>query len=137
MEPLGTAVCYAVPKGLSCPILGRIPAFLRVFLCMNFCTLDIRPGLHPLHGIQSRQGTPVHPAGIRHQLQRDRVMDIAKAVSAVTVTTPDGQARTKVMLLMPEQRLLESLLPDLYRFGCPVDKVGTYLGTRFYEGLLK
>lgn len=43
-------------------------------------------------------------------LSVDKVMDIAKTISTVTIHTPNGKTERQVMLLTDEQRLLAPLI---------------------------
>lgn len=44
-------------------------------------------------------------------LSVDKVLDIAKTISTVTIALPDGTKATRTMLMTDEERLLASLLP--------------------------
>ncbi len=44
-------------------------------------------------------------------LSVDRALDIAKTISTLTVSLPDGTTATRLMLMSDEQRLLQPLLP--------------------------
>lgn len=44
------------------------------------------------------------------ELSVDKVMNIAKTISTVTINTPDGQTKQQVMLLTLEQRMLIPLI---------------------------
>ena len=45
-------------------------------------------------------------------LSVDRALDIAKTISTLTVSLPDGTTATRLMLMSDEQRLLQPLLPS-------------------------
>lgn len=47
-------------------------------------------------------------------ISADKVLEIAKTISSVTINLPDGTTRTKVMLLTDEQKLLAPLLTGVF-----------------------
>lgn len=91
---------FRISKGTleTRPIFHFTERRIEAHICICFMAYKVYKELERILGI------------LNINLSVDKVMDIAKTISTVTIHTPDGRTECQVMLLTDEQRLLEPLI---------------------------
>lgn len=91
---------FRISKGTleTRPIFHFTERRIEAHICICFMAYKVYKELERILGI------------LNINLSVDKVMDIAKTISTVTIHTPDGRTESQVMLLTDEQRLLEPLI---------------------------